>query len=138
VAPAAKEPVYVPLNVCTVAPEAFFRTAVIGWAPPAEAMLPWFFRLAVKVTVLPALGLLGDQEVVAIKSELCTWPTTRGDEAVKLLFELSVSTTALFSSTLAETEYEPASLGPMFAVTVVDAPGARPATEAVPARAVPR
>ncbi|MGB8455827.1 MAG: hypothetical protein WCD89_26365 [Anaerocolumna sp.] len=44
--------------------------------------------MTVKVTVFPALGLLGVQDTVPIKLELNTGFTVRVLEAVKLLLEI--------------------------------------------------
>jgi len=58
----------------------------------------------VKVTVLPAAGLLGDQASCATRSELATGLTTSCDAAVKLLLVSLCSMTVLASSTLPVTE----------------------------------
>src|SRR5262245_15226718 len=60
-APAASDPVWVPLNDATVVPLASWTTSVSAWPPVPEAMLPWLRTTSVKVTVLPAAGLPGDQ-----------------------------------------------------------------------------
>src|ERR1700759_1732312 len=60
-APAASTPLYEPVNVLTVV-EPDCSVTVTLWAPDAEAALPWFLIVAVKVTVLPAAGLPGDHE----------------------------------------------------------------------------
>src|SRR5262249_33447137 len=76
-APAASAPDWVPVIDFTVVPLASFTTIVSAWAPLPEAMLPWFFTSSVKVTVLPAAGLPGDQAAVGTRSELWIGVTTR-------------------------------------------------------------
>ncbi len=51
---------------------------VTPWAPEVVATVPWFLMVAVKLTVFPAAGVLGE-EVTAegTRSELWTGVTTR-------------------------------------------------------------
>src|SRR3954469_6988572 len=101
-APAARVPVYDPVNVFTVV-EPFRTVTVTLCAPAAVAAVPWFFSVAVNVTVLPADGLPGDQFTAeATRSELLTGATTRLFGLVYELFASLVSTTVFASSTLAD------------------------------------
>lgn len=68
----------------------------------------------------------------ATRSELSTGRTTRLVALVKVLFVSFDSTTALAGSATALSWYVPESRGPMFAVTVAEAPAARAPTEAEP------
>lgn len=77
VAPAAMAPLCAPVRVFTVAPLESVRVSVMPWLPPAEAIVPWFFRATEKVTVSPAEAPLGVQFTAeAIRSELSTGFTT--------------------------------------------------------------
>src|SRR3954466_4246434 len=102
-APTASEPLYDPVSVFTVAPLLSFSTAVTACAPLAEAMVPWFLMVVVKVTVLPDDGVPGDQLVLATRSELCSGWTARFVPLVKELLASFSSTTVLASSTFAVT-----------------------------------
>src|SRR5690348_14929066 len=122
-APAASVPVHEPVSVRTTV-EPLSRVSVTPWAPPAEAADPWFLSVTEKVTVLPAVGVPGDQLTTeATRSELLTGVTVKED-VYELLASLD-SMTVFASSTLATTWYEPASRAPMVAETVVCAPAAR-------------
>src|SRR5688500_10499006 len=119
-APAFRMPLYVPLNVCTVAPAAVLSASVIACAPLAEPTFPWLVRLTVNATALPALGLPGLQDTVPTRSELGTALTT--SVPVAALLALLVSTTVFASSTTARTAYEPAARAPMLSDTFAVAP----------------
>src|SRR5690242_4399052 len=99
VAPAARIPVNEPVSVATVVPDEFLIVEVMPCEPLPEEMLPWFFSATVKATDWPPEGLLGVHEAVPMRSELCTWPTTRFDEAVKVLLA-SLSSMMLFDSSI--------------------------------------
>src|SRR5258705_5639204 len=77
-APAASAPLNDPLMDLTVVPLVSLTTMVTACVPDPEAMVPWFLMIVLKLTVLPADGLLGDQLTVdGVRSELCTGCTTR-------------------------------------------------------------
>src|SRR5690348_13549319 len=102
-APAARVPVHDPVRVRTT-DDPFSRVSVTPWAPPAEAAEPWFFSVTEKVTVLPAVGVPGDQLTTeATRSELLTGVTTRFEGLVYELLASFDSTTVFASSTLATT-----------------------------------
>src|SRR6266567_84209 len=101
-APEARVPVNEPVRVVTVLLLLSNSVRVTSCVPPADAIVPWFLTVTVKLTVLPAAGLFGVQLTVeAIRSELWTGVTTRDVGLVKLLL-LSFNSMTLFdSSTLA-------------------------------------
>src|SRR5689334_8548684 len=77
-APEASDPLNEPFSVVTVAPLLLSSVMVTACEPLPDAIVPWFFTVTVKVTVLPADGVLGVQATAeATRSELCTGVTMR-------------------------------------------------------------
>ncbi len=139
VAPGSMAPLCAPVRVLTTAPLASVTVRVIGWAPEAEAVVPWFFTATEKASVSPAEAEEGDQETgEATRSELATGLTTSGSGLVYRLLASSCSVTLPLSSTTAPTSYDPASREPTEPVTVREAPAASAGTSAVPAFSPPR
>jgi hypothetical protein len=103
VPPAAIAPDAEPVPVMTVAPWSLSSVRVMPWEALLDPMLPWLAIATVKVTVLPADGLLGDQATTGTRSALWIGVTTSELVPLALLLASFFSITPLASSTFAVT-----------------------------------